>query len=160
MPDGLYERDILVWSEEQANLLRRLEAGERVNGAIDWPNVIEELESVGRSELHACESLLRQALIHLLKLHAWPGSRAASHWRAETLGFLADAQARFSPAMRQRITLSALYAIALRQVGLATDDTGAPQPPPETCPYTLDDLLANAPDIAALVARMPAPPTS
>ncbi len=27
MPDGLYERDILVWSQHQADLLRRLGAG-------------------------------------------------------------------------------------------------------------------------------------
>lgn len=157
MPDGLYERDILVWSEEQAHLLRRLAAGERVNGTIDWPNVIEEMESVGRSELHACESLLRQALIHLLKLHVWPGSHAASHWRAETLGFLADAQARFSPAMRQRIVLASLYTIAVRQVRLATDDSGAPQAPPETCPFTLDDLLTGSPDIVRLAAHIPGP---
>ncbi len=29
MPDGLYERDFLEWSERQADLLRRLAAGER-----------------------------------------------------------------------------------------------------------------------------------
>lgn len=28
MPDELYERDILAWSEEQARLLQRLAAGE------------------------------------------------------------------------------------------------------------------------------------
>lgn len=30
MPDGLYERDILAWSEAQADPLRRLARGERV----------------------------------------------------------------------------------------------------------------------------------
>jgi hypothetical protein len=29
MPDGLYERDILSWSEHQADLLRRLARGEK-----------------------------------------------------------------------------------------------------------------------------------
>lgn len=70
MPDDLYDRDVLIWSEQQAELLRRLAAGERVNDALDWPNLIEEVESVGRLELHACQSLLRQALVHLLKCHA------------------------------------------------------------------------------------------
>ena len=31
----LYEADILLWSEQQAALLRRLAAGERVNEQID-----------------------------------------------------------------------------------------------------------------------------
>jgi hypothetical protein len=54
-------------------LLRRVAAGEPVNEPIDWANVLDELEAVGRSQLKACESLLRRSLIHLLKLQAWPG---------------------------------------------------------------------------------------
>jgi hypothetical protein len=88
MPDDLYERDVLVWAERQADFLRRLGAGERVNDAVDWPNVIEEVQDVGLSELRACRSLLRQALVRLLKLRAWPDSPAAAHWRGETAGFL------------------------------------------------------------------------
>jgi Domain of unknown function DUF29 len=61
-----YDTDILSWSERQASLLRRLAAGERVNEQIDWENVAEEVESVGRSELHRTESLLIQALRHRL----------------------------------------------------------------------------------------------
>ncbi|HEY5302150.1 MAG TPA: DUF29 family protein, partial [Acetobacteraceae bacterium] len=50
----LYDTDTLTWSERQAALLRRIAAGERVNDPdLDWPNIIEEVESVGRSDLHA-----------------------------------------------------------------------------------------------------------
>lgn len=56
----LYDTDVLTWSERQAALLQRVAAGERINDQVDWPNVIEEIESVGRSELHAIESLLFQ----------------------------------------------------------------------------------------------------
>jgi hypothetical protein len=55
----LYDTDILEWSDHQAALLRRVAAGERVN-EVDWPNIIEEVESVGREQLHAVESLLVQ----------------------------------------------------------------------------------------------------
>lgn len=48
MPDDLYERDILIWSEQQADLLRRVARGERVNG-VDWAHVAEEIEDVGLS---------------------------------------------------------------------------------------------------------------
>ncbi len=47
MPDGLYERDFLLWSEAQADLLRRLAAGELVNAAVDWPNLIDEVWDLG-----------------------------------------------------------------------------------------------------------------
>lgn len=154
MPDGLYDRDVLIWSEQQADLLRRLAAGERVNDAVDWPNLIEEVEALGRSELRSCGSLLRQAMAHLLKLQAWPGSRAAGHWRAETLAFLDDARASFTPSMRQRIGIGALYANALRQVQADTDESGQPSGLPAACPFTLDDLLAAEPDLNALVARL------
>jgi hypothetical protein len=44
----LYHTDILEWSERQGALLRRIAAGERVNDTdLDWPNIAEEIESVG-----------------------------------------------------------------------------------------------------------------
>lgn len=43
-----YDTDVLAWSEKQAALLRRIAAGERLNAtAPDWPNITEEIESVG-----------------------------------------------------------------------------------------------------------------
>jgi hypothetical protein len=65
MPDDLYDRDVLAWSEHQATLLRRVARGERVND-IDWTHVVEEIEDVGLSELNAVRSYLRQILAHLL----------------------------------------------------------------------------------------------
>jgi hypothetical protein len=155
MPDSLYDTDVLVWSEHQADLLRRLAKGERLAETIDWENVIEEVESVGRSELNACGSLLRQALIHLLKLHLWPESAAAAHWGAEVLGFLADAQSSFSPSMRQRIDLAGIYGTAVRQA--RTEAKGQSETDlPRTCPFALDDLLSAEPDVEALVAQIAA----
>lgn len=71
MPDDLYE-DALAWSEQQANLLRRLAAGERVNDDVDLANVIKEIQDVGLSQLRAVRSLLAHAMEHLLKIHGWP----------------------------------------------------------------------------------------
>lgn len=152
MPDGLYEHDALAWADRQAALLRRLAAGEGVNEAVDWPHVIEEVQDVGLSELRACQSLLQQAMVHLLKLHAWPSSQAAGHWRDEVGAFLDDAARRFTPSMRQRISLDDLYAAARRRAGVATDGTGAPRPLPDACPFGLDELLAG--DLAELVAKL------
>ena len=151
MPDGLYEHDILAWSERQSELMRRLAAGERVNEAVDWSNVIEELHDVGLSELKTCRSLLRQALIHLLKLYSWPESAAVRHWRGELLNFLADARDRFTPSMRQRIDLDSLYEQAREQCAQSGEGGRAAR---DRCPYGLDDLLTFKPDIDALVASL------
>ena len=152
MPDDLYERDILSWAEQQAALLRGLAKGERLNAAVDWPHVIEELEDVGLAELRACDSLLRQALVHLLKLHSHPDGPAA-HWRAEMLGSLADAEARFTPSIRQRINLDTLYRKALNQIRAAEGEE-ASRALPRTCPFALEDLLADEVDVTGLIARL------
>ena len=73
MPDDLYDHDVLAWSEHQADLLRRLSRGERVND-LDWEHVVEEIEDVGLSELHALEDCLNHILVRLLKLRGWPNS--------------------------------------------------------------------------------------
>ena len=138
-----YDSDILEWSEHQGALLRRLANGELVNSAeLDWPNIAEEIESVGSEQLHAVESLLVQALIHMLKAEAWPLSRDVAHWRAEAIRFRGDAARRFVPSMRQRINLAALYRSALRAIPETIDDQ-PPLPVPELCPVTLDELLAE-----------------
>ena len=137
-----YEADILLWSEHQAELLRRLAAGERVNDQVDWENLIEEVESVGNEQLHAVNSLLRQALLHMLKAEAWPLSIEVPHWQAEARGFRADAADRYAPSMRQRINLARIYRVARRGLPETTDGQ-PPLPTPEICPVTLDELLSD-----------------
>jgi hypothetical protein len=143
MPDNLYDRDVLAWSEHQATLLRRVAGGEKVND-IDWTHVVEEIEDVGRSELYAVHSYLRQILAHLLKLHGWPGLAACRHWRSEIVAFQTDARQRYAPSMRQRIDVSELYARAVLQIEPLRYGGQAPRPAPETCPVTVDELLAAA----------------
>ncbi len=142
MPD-LYDTDILQWSRDQADLLRRLASGDRVNAAApDWPNIIEEIESVGNEQLHACESHLMQALIHILQVQAWPTSGEVPHWEAEARGFRDDAADRYTPSMRQRINLDRIHRRALRRLP-ASIDGQPPRPVPDQCPMTLDELLAD-----------------
>ena len=136
-----YNTDLLRWSEQQSTLLRRRAAGEPVNEAdLDWPNIAQEIESVGRSELHAMETLLFQALLHRLKAEAWPDSRNAENWLAESRGFLAQARRRFVPSMRQKLDISGLYAEALEAMPSVMDGQ-MPQPVPPVCPVALDELL-------------------
>jgi len=64
--DGaLYDADFYAWTQEQAELLRRLPA---VSNRLDVELIAEEIEDLGRSELHAVQSLCEHIIEHLLKL--------------------------------------------------------------------------------------------
>lgn len=137
---GQYETDVLEWSEHQARLLRQLADGERLNETPDWANIIEEVESVGRSQRDAVESLWTLAFLHDLKCEAWPLSRDAPHWRAEARLFRRQARRKLTPSMRSKIDVAGLYGDAL--TGLPDVMDGQPPlPVPTTCPVTMDDLL-------------------
>jgi Domain of unknown function DUF29 len=142
MPDDLYDRDALAWSEHQASLLRRIARGEQVN-EVDWEHVIEEIEDVGLSHLNAVQSCLRLMLVHLLKVHGSPESPSVGHWRGEIVSLQADAAQRFAPSMRQKIDSDRLYRLARQQVSAASYEGREPLPSPETCPFTLDHLLTE-----------------
>jgi hypothetical protein len=145
MPDDLYERDVLVWSQHQADLLRRLGRGERVND-VDWANVAEEIEDVGLSELHSVESFLNLIMVHLLKIQASPESDAVAHWHTEIVVFQRNAKRRFTPSMRQRIDLESLYADALAALRAGDRRKTIVRPWPDANPFTLDQLLNGDPD--------------
>jgi len=142
----LYDTDVMAWSEHQAELLRRMAAGERVNDQVDWENVIEEIESVGRSELRAVASALRNATQHKLYLLGWPNALAVAHWQTEVRVILAEAAKDFRESMRRELApdLPDLYRLARLGAERHVLEEGAPAAPlPDTCPWTLDELLAE-----------------
>ena len=161
MPDDqtafdLYRDDIALWADHQADLLRRLEAGEQVVADIDWRNVIEEIELVGGSERSAVDSLLGMALLHLLKMHGWPDG-PVEHWRIETRGFLRGAAKRWAPSVARVLDVDQIYREALEDI-CDRKAYGSPRRAlPPVCPFTLTDLISSrrAPiDIDALLAKL------
>jgi hypothetical protein len=141
----IYDTDILLWSERQAELLRRHASGELVNdAALDWPNIAEEIEAVGRNEFNRVRSLLRQALRHMLKAEAWPLSRDAPTWRADAIDFRQQARDAFTPSMRQRIDVANLYGDAIAALPDSLEGQ-APLPVPPNCNLTIDELLSDDP---------------
>jgi hypothetical protein len=157
MPDDLYHRDVLLWSEQQADLLRRIARGERVNG-LDWEQVAEEIEDVGISELNAVRAFLRLMIVHLLKVRGWPDSPSLKHWRGEIAGFQSGLQERYAPSMRQKLDLPRIYQRAREELADIDYDGRPPQPWPDKCPFTLDLLLSEP--RAALEALLTSPPNS
>jgi len=76
-----YDSDIVAWSGHQARLMRRIAAAKGVNDQIDWPNIIDEVETVGRSKRSALRSLIGTVLEHLMKLHASPARDPRDGWK-------------------------------------------------------------------------------
>ena len=138
----LYDADVVEWSEQQARLLRDVAAGKLGNELPDWANIIEEIESVGQSQVDAVESLWTLAFLHDLKAAAWPSSRDVPHWQGEARLFRRQARRKYRPSMRQKLDVDGLYADAL--AGLPeTLDGQPPLPVPPDCPVTLDELLGK-----------------
>lgn len=77
---GLYDADPWSWSQQQADALRR-----RDYGAVDWDNVIEEIEDVGRRDEKEWASPCKNVVSHLLKIQHDPDSSSLRHWRDEIL---------------------------------------------------------------------------
>lgn len=155
---SLYEDDIVTWAEEQAAALRALAARSDLSNAVDWENVAEEIESVGRSQIHAVESLLAQVLAHLLKQISAPTARLNLHWRQETLTFHSAVCLRYERSMRQRIRLDDVWKLAKSTAESALITYGDSLLPrlPKACPVSLDDLLAKDLDIDAALLRIAA----
>jgi Domain of unknown function DUF29 len=99
------DTDTVLWSEHQADLLRRLAAGERVNDQVDWENVAEEIDSVGRSQRIALASHVRVVLEHLMKLEASPAMEPRRGWRETVRRARADIRELLadSPSLRQTV---------------------------------------------------------
>lgn len=60
---NLHDRDFYTWAVQQAAALRR-----RDFSAVDWENVTEEIETLGRTEERSLKSQYARAMEHLLKL--------------------------------------------------------------------------------------------
>lgn len=90
-PGGLYERDFLAWTGEQARALRRAGEGfahgdigvvQNALAALDFDNLAEELDSLGRSERAELRRRLTTIVEHLLKVQHSPAAGPRAGWRS------------------------------------------------------------------------------
>ncbi|MGC2525366.1 MAG: DUF29 domain-containing protein [Stellaceae bacterium] len=75
----LYDRDFVLWTEQQAAALRTAKAS---NLPLDWENLDEEIESLGKSDRRELRSQITRILRHLLKLAAAPAEASRAGWRS------------------------------------------------------------------------------
>jgi Domain of unknown function DUF29 len=72
----LYERDYYAWIQKQVRALRKHRVDE-----IDWANVAEEIQDLGKSEKRSVESHMARIVEHLLKLAYTPEQMKARNRR-------------------------------------------------------------------------------
>ncbi len=72
---SLYDRDFSQWLETTANQLR---AKDYAN--LDWENLLDEIESMGKRERRSLKRNLAILLLHLLKWQYQPDQRSGS-WK-------------------------------------------------------------------------------
>jgi hypothetical protein len=145
----LYDTDIVLWSERQSGLLRRRAAGELVNEAeLDWSNIAEEIESLGRNQARELASRIAAVILHLMKLQASPASDPRAGWR-DTVQEQRDEIERLlmdAPTLRGR-----LPPIIARELGRArrrtrtalADHDERSRVDLETIVYTEDEVLGD-----------------
>jgi hypothetical protein len=137
MNSNLYEHDFYAWTQEQAQHLRT-----GTTKQLDWSNLAEEIEDMGKNLRRELESRLKVLFAHLLKWQYQPSHRGHS-WqytieeqRNELLDHLADNPSLQSklPEAVQRGYRNAIV-VAARETGLAKSTF------PLECPWTLEQAL-------------------
>jgi hypothetical protein len=127
--DRSYDADLVLWAEDQARALRDA-AQARTNLPIDWENVADEIESLGRSQARELASRIGVILVHLMKLQASPATQPRAGWRETIIEQRNEIERLLedSPSLRQR--LDAMIAKEIRraapQASAAMQDRGEP----------------------------------
>ena len=139
---SLYDDDFYAWTQEQADLLRR---GPTAANQLDRELIAEEIEDLGRSELHACQSLCEHIIEHLLKLEYSGLDEPANHWRYGVVEWRIQLQRKLTRSIVAKLDLPDRYRLALRLLrGFARDLPGFMSRVPAECPYSLDQILGSA----------------
>lgn len=138
--NNLYEQDFYLWTQITAKQLKENKFHE-----IDFINLIEEIESMGRSEKRELKSRLIVLLMHLLKWHYQPEKRSES-WRSTITeqricieGLLED-----SPSLKP--LLSEVFEDCYQKARLkSSDETGIKLNFfPKESPFSLEETLKSS----------------
>lgn len=132
-----YDEDFYAWSKDQASRLRAFRPAD-----VDWENLAEEIESLGKSDRRSVQSDLKIVLVHLIKWKYQPQKRK-SGWRS-SINEHRDRIERIiqdSPSLARvpGQSLAAEYRKARLQA--LEDMKPTKGKVPESCPFTAEQVL-------------------
>jgi hypothetical protein len=155
--DGsLYDEDFYLWTQLQAELLRR---GPAASNRLDYDRLAEEIEDLGKSELHACQSLCEHIIEHLLKIEYSGRDQPVRHWRREIAEGRLQLKKKLTRSIAAKLDLPERYREAVGLLHYTEDDfPGLLARIPAECPYSLDQIRGDAGDGAEDWFPTPRPP--
>jgi hypothetical protein len=135
--DTSYDADFHDWALSQARALR-----DRRGGVLDWDNLAEEIESLGRSDQREVTSRLTTLLVHLLKWRhqtelrtdSWSDTIARERIELPLIFDQSPSLARFA-----RVAYDKAYRLARREAARQTRLAIASFP--VEAPFSFDDAL-------------------
>jgi hypothetical protein len=133
---SLYETDLMAWCEAQAATLRDSQYNH-----LDLVHLIEEIEDMGREQFRKTPSLVRQIILHILKLQAFPEDQASRYWRGEIVGLQSELEDVISGSICYRFEQQEAFLVqqqkALKQLKQQYPDTDFQS----LSPMNLEDVL-------------------
>ncbi|MBS0656109.1 MAG: DUF29 domain-containing protein [Verrucomicrobia bacterium] len=135
-----YEKDFYKWTLDQSKLLKK---GDYTK--LDIENLIEEIESLGRSEKRTLESFLKKLLMHLLKITFQPGHHTSSWDNSIKLARIDIREVLVeNPSLKRK--LPEIFDRAYKSARLlAASETGLEEKTfPTQCPWTYDECMEDA----------------
>ena len=137
---NLYETDFYAWTQQQALLLQQQQWTQ-----LDLPNLIEEIESLGKQQRAELRNRLSVLIGHLLKWE-YQSERRSRSWLATIriqrldISELLEENPSLKPYLEE-----ALQKAYLKGVVLAVGETDLPNSTfPAECPYSLIEILGDA----------------
>lgn len=137
MPSNLYETDFYAWTLEQSKLLKE---GDFKH--LDIPNLVEEIESLGKQQRQELRHRLGILIGHLLKWDYQPDKRSKS-WRVtiqiqrREIHDLLEENPSLKPYLLEAIAKAYRAGVDLVRLETPLDDEDLPQ----NCPYSAKQLL-------------------
>ena len=132
-----YNHDIYGWAVHTAHLLR-----ERKMNEVDFENVIEEIEALGRSEKHELKNRLAQLVFHLLKWQyqtdfrsrSWQGSISEQRIRVD---YILEDNPSLRPSIEEFIKKAYKLSFSLIKKETPLDLKLLPA----NCPYSFEQIM-------------------
>jgi len=132
-----YDKDFFKWTEAQATHLKKKEYDK-----LDIANLIEEIESLGRSEKRTLKSHLEILLMHMLKAKYHSENHTKS-WDLfiKNSRFKVKSVLKENPSLKPKLSELLKEAYFAARLGAALE-TGLPEKTfPKECPWKLEEIF-------------------